>query len=93
MEIRILLDYGQGYNVSLTPSDARHLWEQLNGLFSPKVTTALDPAFFKPLGTRGYETVVTSNTEAKAEESPKTLRDDHFYTDGTCKCMEVKSGS
>lgn len=35
MEITIKIDYGQGYLVSLTPTEARKLYDQLKVIFEP----------------------------------------------------------
>jgi hypothetical protein len=101
MFVTILLDFGQDYRVSMTPEEARKVWMQLNDLFkepAPRVKYALDPQIFKPVGKNGYEatahgisgTEAQYNAEAKAEESPETLRDSACATDCNCICYSSR---
>lgn len=72
MQISIVVDYGQGYVVSLTPRDAHLLYLELKGIFNPPQTYP----------------VKSSNAEVKrplTEESTGTLRDNLAH-DQDCGC-------
>lgn len=104
MDIKILVDYGQGYNAAMTVSDARRLFESLKEVFEAKESLEkareriLEDIRDEGLIAGGPGVAMALNAEAKrrmAEESPETLREAHnapFF--GTpCNCKDNEHGA